>query len=247
MHQVEEEEALFLLTDDPMDIPNVLAEDVEAWANLLPDLATSRLVALTEAMSHLRDHRNTVHAFMESTALDLEAHDHQIKHIQCQVGVPKLPSFLGSSLWGAVENTVSMVDELATVMDDSVVSVNGMMETAVHDEIAKIVSPVCAWMDGLDEKAAHGEEAFQMLSRLQEMMRKLYLGFQKGDNDVDIKEMADWVAKLEQSVRLGATKKVGLASILSGIDEGSDAPMEGMDDIRKRIDTLERLQWLMEE
>jgi len=38
---VEEEDASFLLTDDPMDLPNVLAEDVEAWANLLPDSAAS--------------------------------------------------------------------------------------------------------------------------------------------------------------------------------------------------------------
>jgi len=139
MHQVEEEDASFLLTDNPMDLSNVLAEDVEVWANLLPDLATSRLVALTEAMVHLRDHRNAIHAFMESTGLDLEVHDHQIKHIQRQVGVPKPPSLLGSSLWGAVENTVSMVDELATVVDDSGVNVSGMMETAMWDEIAKSV------------------------------------------------------------------------------------------------------------
>jgi len=39
MHQVEEEDASFLLTEDPMDLPNAPAEDVEAWANLLPDSA----------------------------------------------------------------------------------------------------------------------------------------------------------------------------------------------------------------
>jgi len=44
---------------------------------------------------------------MESTALSLEVHDHQIKHSQHQVGVPKLPSFLGLLLWGAGGNTVS--------------------------------------------------------------------------------------------------------------------------------------------
>jgi len=99
----------------------------------------------------------------------------------------------------------------------------------------------------VDEKAAHGEEAFQMLSWLQEMLCKLYLGFQKGDNDVDIKEMADRVAKLEQAVRVGATKKVGLSLILLGIDKGLDAPIEGLDNIHKRNDMLERLQWLTEE
>jgi len=97
-------------------------------------------------------------------------------------------------------------------------------------------------MDGLDEKAAHGEEAFQMLSRLQEMMRKLYSGFLKGDNDVDIKEMVDRVAKLEQSVKVGATKKVRMSSILSGIDEVQMHPWKGW-----TISALERLQQLTEE
>jgi len=245
--RVEEEDASFLLTDDPMDLPNVPVDDVEAWANLLPDSAASPLVKLTEAMAHLCDHQNTFRSFMESTTLNLEVHDHQIMHSQCQVGVPKLPSFLGSLLWGAVENTVSMVDELAMAVNDLVVNASGVMETAMRDEITQSVGPVCAWMDGLDEKAAHGEEAFQMLSRLQEMLHNLYSGFLKGDNKVDIKEMADRVAKLEQSVRVGATKKVRLSLILSGIDEVSDAPIEGMDDIREYIDTLERLQRLTEE
>jgi len=150
MCQVEEEDASYLLTDDPMDLPNVPVEDVEVWANLLPDSAASQLVKLTEAMVHLRDHRNAVHAFMESTALNLEVHDHQIKHSQCQVGVPKLPSFLGSSLWGAVENTVSMVDELAMVVNDLVVNASGVMETVMWMRSLKMwaqcVPEWMAWM-----------------------------------------------------------------------------------------------------
>jgi len=55
------------------------------------------------------------------------------------------------------------------------------------------------------------------------------------------------VAKLEQSVGVGATKKVGLSSTLSGIDKGLEAPIEGMDNIHEWIDVLERLQQLMEE
>jgi len=55
------------------------------------------------------------------------------------------------------------------------------------------------------------------------------------------------VAKLEQLVGGGAPKKVGLSSIFSGIKEGSEAPINRMEDIRERINTLERLQWLTEE
>jgi len=97
------------------------------------------------------------------------------------------------------------------------------------------------------EKVAHGKEAFQMLIQLQGMLQKMYLGFQKGDNDVDMKEVADHVVKLEQSIGGGAAKRVGLSSILSGVDEGPEVPIKGMDDICEQIDSLERLQQLAEE
>jgi len=76
-------------------------------------------------------------------------------------------------------------------VNDSVVKASGMTETAMWDEIAQHVGPVCAWLDDLDEEVSHGEEAFQMLIWLQEMLCKLYSGFQQGVNDVDIKEMVD--------------------------------------------------------
>jgi len=60
MRQVGEEDDSFLLTANPMDLPNVPAGDVEVWVNLLLDSAVSRLVELTEAMTHLRDHQNTI-------------------------------------------------------------------------------------------------------------------------------------------------------------------------------------------
>jgi len=73
-----------------------------------------------------------------------------------------------------------MVDELTMAVNNSVVKASGMMETAMQDEIARNVGPVCARVDGLDEKAAHGEEAFQMLSQLQKMFLQAILGIPKG-------------------------------------------------------------------
>jgi len=111
---------------------------------LLQDSAASQLVDLAEVMAHLCDHWNTIWAFMGSTALDLEAHDHQIKHSQCQVGIPKLQSLLASSLWGAVKNIVCMVDEFVTSVKDSAGNAGRLMEMAVQEEIACNVDPVCA-------------------------------------------------------------------------------------------------------
>jgi len=59
--------------------------------------------------------------------------------------------------------------------------------------------------------------------------------------------MVDRVAKLEQSIGVGATRKVGLSSILLGVKEGLDAPIKGMVDIREQINMPERLQQLTEE